>query len=351
MSGGVGTQGRPARGPELREFRWSDEEAVVALWGRCDLLRPWNDPRKDLRRKLAVDTGPLLVAVVEGQIVGTVMAGYDGHRGWINYLAVEPEARRRGLGAHLMRAAEEALLARGCPKVNLQVRSGNEAAVAFYLALGYGEDATRSFGKRLVVDDVGLPDDSARADVPADPAIAAAPEDSAAAGVSTAAAMPTRDSVVSLRELDANNVLTVARLTVAPAQRRFVAGNGTSLAEALVSEHAWYRAIYADETPVGFCMIHEDLARPVYYLWRFMIDARYQGLGFGRAALLQLIERGASLSRVEEMLLSVVEGEGSPRAFYEALGFVSTGRYDDGELVLALPLKPPAGATRVAPAD
>lgn len=343
---GEGTE--PGSGVEIRAFRLADEAQVVDLWGRCDLLRPWNDPGRDLRRKLAVDTGPLLVAVAAGRVVGSVMAGYDGHRGWINYLAVDPAVRRQGLGARLVRAAEEALFARGCPKVNLQVRVGNDAAVRFYAALGYEEDAARSLGKRLISDAPTAAAESAAA------AEVSGMDEAARTATSPTPPVPpvlsvSRRSVVSLRELDEENVVAIARLAVTPEQRRFVASNAISLAEALVSKHAWYRAIYADETPVGFCMIYEDLERPVYYLWRFMVDARYQGLGFGREALLQLIERGASLSRVEEMTLSVVEGAGGPRPFYEALGFASTGRYDDGELVLARPLRVPPGAFRIAP--
>lgn len=138
---------------EIRPFAPGDRPTVVELWARVDLTRPWNDPERDIDRKLAVDPAGFLVATVDDRLVGTVMAGYDGHRGWINYLAVDPDARGQGLGARLMNAAEELLAARGCPKVNLQVRTSNVAAVDFYRAIGYEVDDVVSFGRRLVDDE------------------------------------------------------------------------------------------------------------------------------------------------------------------------------------------------------
>ncbi len=137
---------------EIRPFRPEDQEPVVALWQRCGLLRPWNDPRKDIARKLRVQGELLLVGTVDGVVVAAVMAGYEGHRGWINYLAVSPEHRRAGLGRAMMAAAEGRLKALGCPKVNLQIRRDNPEVVAFYARLGYLEDAVVSMGKRLEQD-------------------------------------------------------------------------------------------------------------------------------------------------------------------------------------------------------
>lgn len=137
---------------DIRPFAAADEEAVVRLWERCELTRPWNDPRKDIRRKLAVRPDLFLVAADGGKVVGTVMVGYDGHRGWINYLAVAPERRRRGLGRLLMAEAERLLRGEGCPKINLQVRTTNPAVAAFYRRIGFVEDPVVSFGKRLVED-------------------------------------------------------------------------------------------------------------------------------------------------------------------------------------------------------
>ena len=133
----------------IRPFARSDEDAVVALWQAAGLTRPWNDPHRDIARKLQVRPEWLLVAEAEGEILGTVMAGYDGHRGSVNYLAVSPTRRRAGLGRVLMAEAERMLAEAGCPKVNLQLRAGNDEALAFYEALGYARDDVVSLGKRL----------------------------------------------------------------------------------------------------------------------------------------------------------------------------------------------------------
>ena len=137
---------------KIRPYNEADEEAVIALWRACDLVRPWNDPRKDIARKLRVNREWFLVAEEEGRIVGGVMAGYEGHRGWINYLAVEPGRRQGGRGRALMDEAERLLRAAGCPKINLQVRAGNAEVIAFYRRLGFAVDDVVSLGKRLEAD-------------------------------------------------------------------------------------------------------------------------------------------------------------------------------------------------------
>jgi ribosomal protein S18 acetylase RimI-like enzyme len=134
---------------EIRAFEPPDEDAVVALWERCSLTRPWNNPRKDIRRKLGAGAGQLLVGVMDGAVIATIMVGYEGHRGWINYLAVAPEHRRAGVGRRLMAEAEERQSDLGCPKINLQVRTTNAEAIAFYERLGYSVDDVVSMGKRL----------------------------------------------------------------------------------------------------------------------------------------------------------------------------------------------------------
>ena len=139
----------------IRPYQPADEAAVVALWDRCDLTRPWNDPRKDVRRKLAVQPDLFLVGELDGAVVGTVMVGYDGHRGWINYLGVDPACRRRGLGRALMAEAERRLRQAGCPKVNLQVRTSNADAIEFYRRIGFAMDDVVSLGKRLEHDGPG----------------------------------------------------------------------------------------------------------------------------------------------------------------------------------------------------
>lgn len=136
----------------IRAFVSSDAEAVVALWRACGLTRPQNDPRKDIARKLTMNPEWFLVAERGGEIVGTVMAGYEGHRGWINYLGVAPSFQRGGLGRRLMDEAEARLRAAGCPKINLQVRADNKVAIAFYERIGFAVDAVISMGKRLEKD-------------------------------------------------------------------------------------------------------------------------------------------------------------------------------------------------------
>ncbi len=136
----------------IRPFEERDTEQVVALWRACGLVRPWNDPHRDIERKLAVQRELFLVGEADERVVASAMAGYDGHRGWVNYLAVAPEERGAGHARALMAEIERVLLERGCPKVNLQVRADNEQALGFYRALGYEVDAAVSLGKRLIPD-------------------------------------------------------------------------------------------------------------------------------------------------------------------------------------------------------
>lgn len=133
----------------VRPFAAADAEAVVALWRACGLTRPQNDPHKDIARKLKVNPEWFLVAVRGGEIVGAVMAGYEGHRGWINYLGVAPSLQRGGLGRRLMDEAEARLRAAGCPKINLQVRADNKVAITFYERIGFAVEGAISMGKRL----------------------------------------------------------------------------------------------------------------------------------------------------------------------------------------------------------
>jgi ribosomal protein S18 acetylase RimI-like enzyme len=136
----------------IRAFRKGDEDAVIALWQECGLTRPWNNPGNDIARKMAVQPELFLVGLVDDKIIATLMAGYEGHRGWVNYVAVAPEHRRQGFGRVLMQDAEERLLALGCPKVNIQVRSSNLDALGFYKGIGYLQDEAVSLGKRLIPD-------------------------------------------------------------------------------------------------------------------------------------------------------------------------------------------------------
>ncbi len=128
------------------------EQQVIRLWRDCALTRPWNNPQLDIERRLAIDDGLFLVGVVDEAAVATVMGGYDGHRGRVNYVAVAPAWQGHGFGRQMMACLERKLLARGCPKLNLQVRIDNEQAVRFYEALGYQQDRVLSLGKRLISD-------------------------------------------------------------------------------------------------------------------------------------------------------------------------------------------------------
>jgi ribosomal protein S18 acetylase RimI-like enzyme len=135
---------------EIRTYEDRDEQAVIALWAEVlSDSAPHNDPATSLRNKRAVDRELLLVAVVDNAVVGTVMGGYDGHRGWVYSVAVAPAHRRRGIGGALLRRLEAVLVERGCLKVNLQVRSSNAGVVAFYESLGYAVEERVSMGKRL----------------------------------------------------------------------------------------------------------------------------------------------------------------------------------------------------------
>ena len=129
-----------------------DEAAVVQLWHDCSLVVPHNNPHKDIRRKLAFQPDLFLVGICSGRIVATVMAGYEGHRGWLNYLAVAPDCQGGGLGPQIVAEAERRLKVLGCAKINLQVRRSNAGVMEFYRRIGFKEDDVASMGKRLEED-------------------------------------------------------------------------------------------------------------------------------------------------------------------------------------------------------
>lgn len=147
-----------------------------------------------------------------------------------------------------------------------------------------------------------------------------------------------REAVISLREVTDDNMRDILNLHVDAYQQKFVANNARSVAQASLEPKAWYRAIYAGETPVGFIMNLEDPEKPAYYLWRFMIDYHYQGLGFGKRALEIAIARVRGLPNATEYVLSYVPAPGCPRDFYAKLGFEDTGEEDEGELLMKLRL-------------
>ena len=138
---------------KLREYQVKDEVEVIALWATCGLVVPWNNPHRDIERKLQVNPDMFLVVEEKGKIVASVMGGYEGHRGWINYLAVDPGYRRKGLGREIMLEVERRLREKGCPKINIQVRSSNREVIAFYRAIGFTVDEVIGLGKRLVEDE------------------------------------------------------------------------------------------------------------------------------------------------------------------------------------------------------
>lgn len=138
----------------IRAVTQPDIDSIIALWAivfpeYSDPLRPQRDPRTNIQRKLAFGDGLFWLAIVDGAVVGTAMAGYDGHRGWIYSLGVHPAHRRSGIGQALVRHLEAHLQAQGCPKINLQVLDTNPAALQFWQQLGYEADAVRSLGRRL----------------------------------------------------------------------------------------------------------------------------------------------------------------------------------------------------------
>jgi ribosomal protein S18 acetylase RimI-like enzyme len=137
---------------DIRAFEEKYKGEVIELWRECNLVVPQNDPAKDIERKLKVDPDLFLVGFIDEEVVATVMGGYEGHRGWINYLAVKPSQQRKGNGQAIMQAVEFLIRQKGCPKINLQVRATNEAVIKFYSAIGYGNDNVVGLSKRLEYD-------------------------------------------------------------------------------------------------------------------------------------------------------------------------------------------------------
>ena len=136
----------------IRPFQTEDDDALVALWKMCELTVPWNNPHKDIARKLQVQPELFLVGILDNSLIATVMGGYEGHRGWINYLAVHQDFQGKGYGQEIMNSVETGLREMGCPKINLQIRTGNDKIASFYQKLGFTNDHVVSMGKRLEAD-------------------------------------------------------------------------------------------------------------------------------------------------------------------------------------------------------
>ena len=137
---------------QIKTFDIDDQAAVIELWKACQLVVPWNDPAKDIARKLKVDADLFLVGEIDGEIIATVMGGYEGHRGWINYLAVSPRQQKKGYARKIVGHVEKLIQARGCPKINLMIRATNTEAEAFYKSIGYVAETSIALGKRLEPD-------------------------------------------------------------------------------------------------------------------------------------------------------------------------------------------------------
>ena len=154
----------------------------------------------------------------------------------------------------------------------------------------------------------------------------------------TSEAVPTRESQVSLREVTQETVRSICNLKVQEDQNRFVAPVSVSIAQAYFEPKAWFRAIYADDTPVGFVMVYRDTEEPVYYLWRFLLDARYQRMGFGKQTMALLIDAVRTWPDASELLVSYVPDPDGPGPFYQQLGFEPTGEMEGIEEVARLAL-------------
>ena len=133
----------------IRPFKEVDEEALVSLWNMCKLSVPWNNPYKDIARKLKVQPELFLMGYLEDKLIASIIAGYDGHRGWINYFAVHPDFQSRGYGKQLMDNVENKLRELGCPKINLQIREGNDKVLSYYQKHGFVEEKRINMGKRI----------------------------------------------------------------------------------------------------------------------------------------------------------------------------------------------------------
>ncbi len=136
----------------IRSYRETDNRKVIQLWKECDLVVPWNNPQRDIARKRTVQSELFLIGLIEEEIIATAMVGYDGHRGWVYYLAVKPNYQQQEVGKQMMKEAENRLLEIGCPKLNIMVRTTNLDVINFYKAIGYKVDAVTNLGKRLKPD-------------------------------------------------------------------------------------------------------------------------------------------------------------------------------------------------------
>jgi diamine N-acetyltransferase len=257
------------------------------------------DPARELRGLRGLEHDRTWWQVAKDAATGTPLGFVaptrtpDGGR-VIAMIGVAPAARGRGLGSYLLARGTASLRRQSRDaRIIADVDDANIAMLKAAAAVGYQPFGGRAHYRR----------------VPAG-----------------------RVDAISLREITAETVRTICELTVRLHQVRFVAPNAVSLAQALFSQHAWYRAVYAGETPVGFAML-ELVPGKVPYLWRFMIDGRFQGKGYGKEAIALLVAHVRSLGGTA-LELGVGQGEGSPQGFYQRNGFAPTGAFEEGELVM-----------------
>lgn len=136
----------------IRPFEQADLAPVIAIWEQCGLIKSWNNPSLDIQRKISFQNPLFFVGATDAEVIATAMFGYEGHRGWLNYLAVSPPYQKRGIARQLLAHGEAKLMEHGCPKLNLQIRADNLEVINFYKKTGFNEDAVISFGKRLIKD-------------------------------------------------------------------------------------------------------------------------------------------------------------------------------------------------------
>jgi diamine N-acetyltransferase len=249
---------------------------------------------------------------------------------YIHFVGVAPGHRGRGLGRRLYTAFFERVATLGCTEVHCITSPVNTGSVAFHRRLGFEivDAGGEQDGIRVSLDHAG----------PGQHRVLLRK------ALLREAVEPVDAHRVSLRAITADTLRAVVGLSVAETQKGFVATNAISLAQALFAPEAWYRAIYCDEDPVGFVMLEDQSLcvpappEPEIGVWRLMIDARHQRRGIGRAAMLRVIEHVRSLRRFKSLQLSYVPGPGSPEGFYLGLGFRPTGRVEENEIVLELPL-------------
>ena len=295
---------------EIRALDKSDIEAWINMRQRL-----WADHDREELVGETVDwvlgrLGVFVAETAEGLIGFAEVTMHDHADGCstspVGYLEgwwVESDHRRRGAGAALLAGSEQWARDHGATEFASDAHADNKASRAAHAAVGFVEKrAVVRFHKQI------------------------------AEGVEAAAVIAT-GATVTLREITGDNVRAVTKLDVAPSQKAFVAPNAVSLAQYAVAEKAWTRAVYADDTLVGYVLLADDEGEAYrYYLWRFMIDRRYQGMGFGAAAMELIIEYVRSQPGAEGLATSYVPLTGGPGEFYHRLGFVDTGNEDDGEL-------------------